>query len=76
MFIYLAGEKNGKGYYNYDEKRRARPAPEVKEIIEQSIKITKIMPGGKVGLLFLCFHRYLLFLRMLPNYIVACIAGY
>jgi enoyl-CoA hydratase/3-hydroxyacyl-CoA dehydrogenase len=42
-----AGEKNGKGYYVYDEKRRARPAPEVKEIIEQSIKITKIMPGGK-----------------------------
>ena len=42
-----AGEKNGKGYYLYDKNRRARPAPEVKEIIEQSIKITQIMPGGK-----------------------------
>eukprot|EP01018_Ginkgo_biloba_P007976 Gb_20830 [translate_table: standard] len=42
-----AGEKNGKGYYLYDEKRKARPAPEVKQIVEQSIKITNIMPGGK-----------------------------
>lgn len=42
-----AGEKNGKGYYLYDKNRRARPAPEVREIIEQSIKITQIMPGGK-----------------------------
>lgn len=41
------GEKNGKGYYLYDERRNARPDPMVKEIIEQSIKITKIMPGGK-----------------------------
>ncbi|KAH9320633.1 hypothetical protein KI387_015272, partial [Taxus chinensis] len=42
-----AGEKNGKGFYLYDEKRIARPDPTVKEIIEQSIKITKLMPGGK-----------------------------
>uniref|UniRef100_A0A0C9RPJ6 TSA: Wollemia nobilis Ref_Wollemi_Transcript_5333_2695 transcribed RNA sequence n=1 Tax=Wollemia nobilis TaxID=56998 RepID=A0A0C9RPJ6_9CONI len=42
-----AGQKNGKGYYLYDEKRKARPDPSVKEIIEQSIRMTKIMPGGK-----------------------------
>ncbi|GLJ12630.1 hypothetical protein SUGI_0194880 [Cryptomeria japonica] len=41
------GEKNGKGFYLYDEKRNARPDPMVKEIIERSIKITNIMPGGK-----------------------------
>uniref|UniRef100_A0A0D6R3F0 Uncharacterized protein n=1 Tax=Araucaria cunninghamii TaxID=56994 RepID=A0A0D6R3F0_ARACU len=42
-----AGQKNGKGFYLYDEKRKARPDPAVKEIIEQSIRMTKIMPGGK-----------------------------
>ncbi|KAH9320634.1 hypothetical protein KI387_015273, partial [Taxus chinensis] len=42
-----AGEKNGKGFYLYDEKRKAHPDPTVKEIIEQSIKITQLMPGGK-----------------------------
>jgi len=42
-----AGEKNSKGYYIYDEKRRAHRAPEVKEIIEQARKFSKTMPGGK-----------------------------
>ena len=42
-----AGEKNSKGYYIYDEKRRARPTLEVKKIIEQARKFSKIMFGGK-----------------------------
>eukprot|EP01018_Ginkgo_biloba_P007978 Gb_20831 [translate_table: standard] len=41
------GKKNGKGYYLYDEKRKARPDPEVKQIIQDSINMTNIMPAGK-----------------------------
>eukprot|EP00252_Welwitschia_mirabilis_P015102 TRINITY_DN33253_c0_g1_i1.p1 TRINITY_DN33253_c0_g1~~TRINITY_DN33253_c0_g1_i1.p1 ORF type:complete len:724 (-),score=145.86 TRINITY_DN33253_c0_g1_i1:411-2582(-) len=41
------GQKNGKGFYNYDEKRQAHPAPEVRSIIERSAKLTNIMPGGE-----------------------------
>jgi enoyl-CoA hydratase/3-hydroxyacyl-CoA dehydrogenase len=44
----LAGEQNGKGFYAYDDKRKARPAPEVKDFIKQSQEDAGIMPNGKV----------------------------
>jgi enoyl-CoA hydratase/3-hydroxyacyl-CoA dehydrogenase len=45
----MAGEQNGKGFYLYDEKRKARPAPEIKDIIKGSQADSGIMPNGKVG---------------------------
>ncbi|KAJ7568921.1 hypothetical protein O6H91_01G053100 [Diphasiastrum complanatum] len=41
------GESNGKGFYLYDEKRRPRPAPELKEYVEKARKSANIMPHGK-----------------------------
>ncbi|XP_024381161.1 glyoxysomal fatty acid beta-oxidation multifunctional protein MFP-a [Physcomitrium patens] len=41
------GEQNRKGFYVYDEKRKARPAPEIKEIIKESQAESGIMPNGK-----------------------------
>lgn len=41
------GEQNGKGFYLYDEKRKARPAPEIKDIIKGSQADSDIMPNGK-----------------------------
>eukprot|EP00897_Mesotaenium_endlicherianum_P002256 jgi/Mesen1/2058/ME000150S01147 len=41
------GERSGKGFYLYDEKRRQKPAPELKEYLEKSRKAANIMPGGK-----------------------------
>lgn len=48
----LAGEQNGKGFYVYDDKRKARPAPEVKDFIKQSQEDAGIMPNGKVRVPF------------------------
>ncbi|XP_024368113.1 peroxisomal fatty acid beta-oxidation multifunctional protein MFP2 [Physcomitrium patens] len=41
------GEQNGKGFYIYDEKRKARPAPEIKDIIKESQEEAGIMLDGK-----------------------------
>ncbi|KAJ7568488.1 hypothetical protein O6H91_01G034400 [Diphasiastrum complanatum] len=41
------GESNRKGFYLYDEKRRPRPAPELKEYVEKARKSANIMPHGK-----------------------------
>lgn len=44
----LAGKSNGKGYYIYEKGSKPRPDPSVLPIIEESRRITNIMPGGKV----------------------------
>ena len=54
----LAGEQNGKGFYVYDDKRKARPAPEVKDFIKQSQEDAGIMPNGKVRVPFDYCHMY------------------
>lgn len=51
MSIQLAGEQNGKGFYLYDEKRKARPTPEIKDFVKESQAESGIMPNGKVGIL-------------------------
>lgn len=51
MSIQLAGESNGKGFYLYDEKRKARPAPEIKDMIKSSQAEAGIMVNGKVSVL-------------------------
>ncbi|CAI5459449.1 unnamed protein product [Closterium sp. Yama58-4] len=41
------GEKSGKGFYLYDNNRRQRPDPAIKEFVEQAGKYNNIKPGGK-----------------------------
>ncbi|KAL5729181.1 hypothetical protein ACHQM5_002163 [Ranunculus cassubicifolius] len=41
------GKNNGKGYYIYEKGSKPKPDPSVLPIIQESIKATKIMPGGK-----------------------------
>lgn len=41
------GEKSGKGFYLYDEKRRQRPDPAIQELVEQSRRFNNVMPNGK-----------------------------
>lgn len=44
----ISGKNNGKGYYTYEKGSRPKPDLSVLPIIEESRRITKIMPGGKV----------------------------
>lgn len=41
------GEKNRKGFYIYDEKRKARPDPDFKIFLDESRRRANIMPDGK-----------------------------
>ncbi|XP_058114184.1 peroxisomal fatty acid beta-oxidation multifunctional protein [Magnolia sinica] len=41
------GKNNGKGYYIYEKGSKPKPDPSVQAIIEESIRICNIMPGGK-----------------------------
>ncbi|XP_059286145.1 peroxisomal fatty acid beta-oxidation multifunctional protein AIM1-like [Lycium ferocissimum] len=41
------GKNNGKGYYIYEKGRKPRPDFSVLPIIEESRRLTNIMPGGK-----------------------------
>ncbi|XP_043724617.1 peroxisomal fatty acid beta-oxidation multifunctional protein AIM1-like [Telopea speciosissima] len=41
------GKNNGKGYYIYEKGSKPKPDPSVLPIIEESRRVTHIMPGGK-----------------------------
>ncbi|CAN4096345.1 unnamed protein product [Withania somnifera] len=41
------GKTNGKGYYIYKKGEKPKPDPSVLPIIEESRRLTNIMPGGK-----------------------------
>ncbi|TYH60538.1 hypothetical protein ES332_D08G300700v1 [Gossypium tomentosum] len=41
------GKNNGKGYYIYEKGSKAKPDPSVLSIIEESRRLTNVMPGGK-----------------------------
>ncbi|KAL6984789.1 Altered inheritance of mitochondria protein 1 [Sarracenia purpurea var. burkii] len=41
------GKNNGKGYYIYEKGSKPKPDPSVLPIIEESRRITNILPGGK-----------------------------
>ncbi|XP_018628548.1 peroxisomal fatty acid beta-oxidation multifunctional protein AIM1 isoform X2 [Nicotiana tabacum] len=41
------GKNNGKGYYIYKKGEKPKPDPSVLPIIEESRRLTNIMPGGK-----------------------------
>ncbi|PIA64926.1 hypothetical protein AQUCO_00100410v1 [Aquilegia coerulea] len=54
------GKNNGKGYYIYEKGNKPKPDPSVLPIIEESRRIAKLMPGGKVLILSLspCFNEH------------------
>ncbi|XP_031129333.1 peroxisomal fatty acid beta-oxidation multifunctional protein AIM1-like isoform X1 [Ipomoea triloba] len=41
------GKNNGKGYYIYEKGSKPKPDPSVLPLVEQSRRLTNIMPGGK-----------------------------
>ncbi|KAK6944960.1 3-hydroxyacyl-CoA dehydrogenase, C-terminal [Dillenia turbinata] len=41
------GKSNGKGYYIYEKGSKPKPDPSLLPIIEESRRLTNIMPGGK-----------------------------
>ncbi|KAM1090057.1 hypothetical protein PS2_017407 [Malus domestica] len=41
------GKNNGKGYYIYEKGSKPKPDPSVLPLIEESRRVTNIMPGGK-----------------------------
>lgn len=45
------GEKTRKGFYSYDDRRKAKPDPELKKYVEKSRSISNIMPNNKPVLL-------------------------
>lgn len=44
----MTGEGTRKGFYKYDEKRKASPDPEIKKYIEKSKSMAGINPDPKV----------------------------
>lgn len=44
----ISGKKNGKGLYIFEKGSKPRPDPSVLPIIEESRRLTNVMPGGKV----------------------------
>lgn len=51
----LTGEATRKGFYLYDDKRRASPDPEIKKYIEKSRSIAGVTTDAQV-------HKFNLFL--------------
>ncbi|KAK4391675.1 Peroxisomal fatty acid beta-oxidation multifunctional protein AIM1 [Sesamum angolense] len=41
------GKSNGKGYYIYEKGSKPKPDPSVLPVVEESRRLTNIMPGGK-----------------------------
>ncbi|URE19984.1 Peroxisomal fatty acid beta-oxidation multifunctional [Musa troglodytarum] len=41
------GKNNGKGYYIYEKGQKPKPDPSVEAIIEESRRLSNVMPGGK-----------------------------
>ena len=48
VFFYMKGRNNGRGYYLYEKGSKPKPDLSVLTIIEESRRLTNIMPGGKV----------------------------
>ncbi|KAG8367388.1 hypothetical protein BUALT_Bualt16G0066800 [Buddleja alternifolia] len=42
-----SGKSNGKGFYIYEKGSKPKPDPSVLPIVEESRRLTNIMPGGK-----------------------------
>ena len=53
FFFFWEGKNNGKGYYIFERGSKPKPDPSVLPIIEESRRLTNIMPGGKVLLVYI-----------------------
>lgn len=49
LLLMKTGEKNGKGFYVYDSKRKAQPSPDVNSYLEASRKSAGLIKNGKVS---------------------------
>ena len=58
LFFFLEGKNNGKGYYIYERGSKPKPDPSVLPIIEESRRLTNIMPGGKVLLAYISIQTF------------------
>ncbi|URE19981.1 Peroxisomal fatty acid beta-oxidation multifunctional [Musa troglodytarum] len=43
----ILSKNNGKGYYIYEKGQKPKPDPSVEAIIEESRRLSNVMPGGK-----------------------------
>ncbi len=50
--FHLSGEKNGKGFYIYDSKRKAQPSPDLVTYLEASRKTAGLIRNGQVKLAY------------------------
>lgn len=55
--LIIAGKNNGKGYYIYEKGSKPKPDPSVEAVIEESRRLTNIMPGGKVPRFLYVGHK-------------------
>lgn len=72
LVVHTSGETTRKGFYVYNEKRKANPDPEVKKYIEKARKMAGITVDPKVGLppyLYMC----VLYIRA---YINVCVCDF
>jgi enoyl-CoA hydratase/3-hydroxyacyl-CoA dehydrogenase len=53
-----AGESTRKGFYVYDDRRKANPDPELKKYIEKSRSISGVTIDPKVSLFLSCVHTH------------------
>lgn len=49
-FLLISGEATRKGFYLYDDKRKAKPDPELKKYIEKARSISGVKVDPKVSL--------------------------
>jgi hypothetical protein len=55
---HVSGESTRKGFYVYDDRRKANPDPELKKYIEKSRSISGVTIDPKVSLFLSCVHTH------------------
>lgn len=48
LYHYVTGEATRKGFYKYDDKRKASPDPEIMKYIEKSRNMAGVTPNPEV----------------------------
>lgn len=75
LFHLMTGEATRKGFYKYDEKRKASPDPEIAKYIEKSRNMQGTTPDPEVFSLFIihfCTLPSLLFTYMYMHIEIHC----
>ena len=53
----ISGEATRKGFYLYDEKRKAKPDPEIKKYIEKARSVSGVNLDPKVKIFIFAFGK-------------------